>query len=141
MAAWTYWIITAVLLFVAELFTGTVYLLVLAAALLGAGLAVWLFGIGTAAALALAALLAAIGITVLYRLRPNRHGDAAIAANDLDIGALVRIESRLEGGLWRVSYRGTLWEARAVGGAELQAGSSARICGKEGIVLLIEQAA
>lgn len=141
MADWSYWMIAAVLLVVAELFTGTVYLLVLAASLAGAGLAVWLFGTGTGGAFLLASLLSAAGTAAVYRLRPNRKDAEAIIANDLDIGALVQIESPLGQDLWRVSYRGTLWEARSIRPVKFETGGSARICGKDGITLLIEQAA
>jgi len=43
MALWIYWLIAAVAVFMLELFSGTVYLLVLSAALAGAGLTAWLF--------------------------------------------------------------------------------------------------
>ena len=105
MALWTYWLIAAVAVFMLELFSGTVYLLVLSAALAGAGITAWLF---------------------------NAH-------NDLDIGSVVQIEQPLSGGAWRVFYRGTTWEARAARpNAHFQMGDNARICGKDGITLLIE---
>ena len=56
----------------------------------------------------------------------------------LRIGGIVHVEQELPGGTWRVFYRGTVWEARASGG--IVQGGSARICGKDGIVLLVEAA-
>ena len=50
----------------------------------------------------------------------------------------MHVEQELPGGTWRVFYRGTVWEARASGG--IVQGGSARICGKDGIVLLVEAA-
>ena len=53
--------------------------------------------------------------------------------------SVVQIEQPLSGGAWRVFYRGTTWEARAVRPhADFQMGDNARICGKDGITLLIE---
>ena len=55
MALWTYWLIAAVAVFMLELFSGTVYLLVLSAALAGAGLTAWLFNASAVASMLVAA--------------------------------------------------------------------------------------
>ena len=138
MAVWTYWFAAAVLVFVAEMFTGTVYLLVLSASCAGAGLASWLFGAGTVAGILTAAVLSAVGTAWVYQLRRSRP-HRTHRADDFDIGGTVQLERPLSGGRWRVFYRGTTWEARtAVPNAEFQMGDNARICGKDGIMLLIE---
>lgn len=136
MALWTYWLIAACLVFVAEIFTGTFYLLVLAAALGGAGVFTLLFSTDIQVGFLVAALLSVIGTVYVYKIRHRRrdHDDA-----DLDIGAMVQVEQPLSGGMWRVFYRGTTWDARAVDNSHhFQMGDTARICGKDGIVLLIE---
>jgi len=69
MALWTYWLIAAVAVFMLELFSGTVYLLVLSAALAGAGLTAWLFNASAVASMLVAAFLSAVGTLYVYRLR------------------------------------------------------------------------
>lgn len=140
MALWTYWLIAAVAVFMLELFSGTVYLLVLSAALAGAGLTAWLFNTSAVASMLVAAFLSAVGTLYVYRLRGKSPKNKALQQhNDLDIGSVVQIEQLLSGGAWRVFYRGTTWEARAARPhAHFQMGDNARICGKDGITLLIE---
>ena len=140
MALWTYWLIAAVAVFMLELFSGTVYLLVLSAALAGAGLTAWLFNTSAVASMLVAAFLSAVGTLYVYRLRGKSPKNKALQQhNDLDIGSVVQIEQPLSGGAWRVFYRGTTWEARAARPhAHCQMGDNARICGKDGITLLIE---
>lgn len=140
MALWTYWLIAAVAVFMLELFSGTVYLLVLSAALAGAGLTAWLLNASAVASMLVAAFLSAVGTLYVYRLRGKSPKNKVLQQhNDLDIGSVVQIEQPLSGGAWRVFYRGTTWEARAARPhAHFQMGDNARICGKDGITLLIE---
>ena len=140
MALWTYWFIAAVAVFVLEMFSGTVYLLVLSAALAGAGFCALLFNVNAVASVLVAAFLSAVGTLYVYRLRGKSPKNKALQQhNDLDIGSVVQIEKPLSGGAWRVFYRGTTWEARAARPhAHFQMGDNARICGKDGITLLIE---
>lgn len=140
MDAWTFWLIAAAVLFALELFAGTVYLLVLSAALCGAALAEWLFGLGWQGSLLAAAVLSLLGVAWVWRLRKAARAvrvESDAAANDLDIGALVLLQTPLAGGLWRVEYRGSIWEAQIVSGAAT-AGAAARIRAKNGNVLLLE---
>lgn len=138
MALWMFWLIAATLVFVLEMFMGTVYLLVLAAALAGTSVAAF-WGAGTTACLLIASLLSAAGIGCVYYLRRARSLKRNVSHdNDFDLGERVVVESRLTADLWRVQYRGTLWEARGMGSQDFQAGQQARICGKDGIILLIE---
>ena len=136
----TYWFIAAVAVFVLEMFSGTVYLLVLSAALAGAGFCALLFNVNAVASVLVAAFLSAVGTLYVYRLRGKSPKNKALQQhNDLDIGSVVQIEQPLSGGAWRVFYRGTTWEARAARPhAHFQMGDNARICGKDGITLLIE---
>ncbi|MDK4684647.1 NfeD family protein [Kingella negevensis] len=135
MALWTIWLIAAALIFTAEMFTGTVYLLVLAGALACSGALIWLLDLGISTALLCTGVLSLIGICLVQFGRSSRlskHSD------DFDVGELVQIEQPLGNGRWRVFYRGTTWEARPIRGEEFQMGDSAQICGKDGIVLLIK---
>ena len=93
MALWTYWLIAAVAVFMLELFSGTVYLLVLSAALAGAGLTAWLFNASAVASMLVAAFLSAVGTLYVYRLRGKSPKNKALQQhNDLDIGSVVQIE-------------------------------------------------
>lgn len=137
MAMWTFWLIASVLVFVIELFLGVVYLLVLSLAFLGAALSAFLFHFEMIGTLLIASIMSAIGIVLVYQFRKNASKDSD--NNDLDIGNIVQIEQSLSGGVWRVFYRGTTWEAQAEQAYYLfEAGEHARICAKNGITLIIE---
>lgn len=135
MALWMGFAAVAVLAFIVEMFTGTFYLLVFAAALAGAAAAA-AFGVNLSGSLLIAAFLSALGTAYVYRLRRQRRQTALDCSNDLDIGARVVLEAAAADMLWRVHYRGAVWEARDVSGS-LKAGDAAKIIGKDGIVLLI----
>ena len=110
-----YWFIAAVAVLVVEMFVGTLYLLIISAALAGAGAASLLFD-GSAVPI----------------LTP-----ADEAGNDLDIGQTVKILRRVSEGQYEVSYRGTTWQARALNARTAAEPSFAVIGGKEGNILLV----
>lgn len=123
MSDWTYWLIGAGILIVAELFIGTFYLLMIAIGLL-AGAFVAFLGAGGPLQ-TLAAALVGIGATmVLRRTRYARHGRFQ-AANDpsinLDIGQRVQVPQWQERRA-RVMYRGALWDVELRPGAEPETG-------------------
>lgn len=124
MADWTYWLIGAGILIVAELFIGTFYLLMIALGLVFGALAAWLGASGALQTL----VAAAIGIAatlVLRRTRFARSGRRP-AANDpsinLDIGQRVSVP-QWHGGRARVMYRGALWDVELGQGAIPEAGN------------------
>lgn len=130
-----YWLIMAILVFVAELFLGTVYLLVLSLSLFGAGLvAEWL---GADVAMWVAGILSLVGCIAVYHYK-QRHQSAPIAEDDLDKGQRVIVEEVLPTGEWRVWYRGALWEARIQGDGVLRKGDTAQIVGHDSNVLIIK---
>lgn len=133
----TIWFVTAALLLIAELFAGTVYLMVVSAALFGAGLVAGLTG-NVSGAILTAAVLSAAGIWLAQRwIRTYRRSKAEEAAqNDLDIGQTVQIVCHLYGDTYEVAYRGTHWQARALNQAAAEAYSGV-IAGKSGNTLLI----
>ena len=81
------WFIAAALILIFELFVGTIYLLVVSAALFGAGLAEVLFGQTTISVLT-AAVLAAVGIWWAkgWIRRHRRAPEIEAARSDLDVG-------------------------------------------------------
>lgn len=111
MSLW--WAIAGILLIIVEMLTGTFYLLVLGFAALGAAAAAWLgysFWVQ-------AVVTAAIAITGVILIRRFRGKTAPSAAQSLDIGQQVTLDSWVSeaDGIARVSYRNAQWEAQVVG--------------------------
>ena len=131
----TTWFIVAAAVLIVELFVGTVYLLVVSAALFGAGLVYWLTG-NTSIAVAAAAVLSAVGIWVVHS-KFKKTAPCQELNDDLDIGQTVQILRRLHGDCYEVAYRGTHWQAQAENADAVQTTSTAVITGKNGNVLLI----
>ena len=113
----------------------TVYLLVVSAALFGAGLVYWLTG-DTSIAVVAAAVLSAAGIWLVHG-KFKKTAPRQELNDDLDIGQTVHILRRLHGDCYEVSYRGTRWQAQAENADAVQTTSTAVITGKNGNVLLI----
>ena len=106
-AYWIWWIIAGALV-VAELVTGTFFLLALGVAFAVGGIAAWL-GASFEMQLLVAAVLAIAGSFAAHhwRRRMARHPDTVA----FDIGQAVRVQGWNPDGSARVSYRGTLWQA------------------------------
>jgi membrane protein implicated in regulation of membrane protease activity len=100
---------------VVELLTGTFYLLVLAIAAAAGALLAWL-GQPLAAQAGFAVAVGVVGVIIVHRYRV-RTGVGIPGGNAIDLGQRVTLESWINEaeGIARVSYRGTLWEARVVG--------------------------
>lgn len=117
MALYLLWAIAGFVLIIAELLTGTFYLLVLGvAALVGAlvaflGGAFWLQVILTAAA----ALVGVYGVHMWWQKHPKN----TTIGNSLDVGQTVVLEHWVNeaSGTARVKYRGSLWDAKVDGNA------------------------
>ena len=124
-----YWFIAAVAVLVVEMFVGTLYLLIISAALAGAGAASLLFD-GSA-------VISAVGLFWLHGFIKRRRTPADEVSNDLDIGQTVKILRRVSEGQYEVSYRGTTWQARALNARAAAEPSFAVIGGKEGNILLV----
>ena len=131
-----YWFIAAVAVLVVEMFVGTLYLLIISAALAGAGAASLLFD-GSAVPILTAAAISAVGLFGLHGFIKRRRTPADEVSNDLDIGQTVKILRRVSEGQYEVSYRGTTWQARALNARPSAEPSFAVIGGKEGNILLV----
>ena len=133
-----YWFIAAALILIVELFIGTIYLLVVSAALFGAGLAALLFD-NSSISILTAAVLSAIGIWWAKGwIKRHRHPPAEEAArNDLDIGQTVQITRHLHGNLYEVAYRGAQWQAQAESAMNAATPHTAEKTKKNGNILLI----
>ena len=130
------WIVLGFLLIIAELLTGTFYLLVMGVgAFAGAGIA---WGGGSFFLQAFGAgAVALLGTGVVLYLTPKRVANAS--DNLLDRGQPVELESWVDpaSGLARVKHRGASWEARVMSDARPAPGTLLYIIGTEGQVLQV----
>ena len=140
MSDWTIWLIGAGILVIAELFTGTFYLLMIALGLCAGALAALAGLSGPLQTL----VAAAVGVAATLVLRRSRFGKAARgeAANDpnmnLDIGQRVSVP-QWQGRRARVMYRGALWDVELRPGASDQPGDF-RIVEVHGNRLIVAEA-
>lgn len=119
------WFLIALALGIAELLTGTFYVLMVALGLVAGGLAAW-GGAGIALQLLAAATIGLVGVLILRRSRFGRieeKGDVAHNPNvNLDIGQTVQVDTWREDGTARVWYRGAQWDAQLEPGAPKKQG-------------------
>ena len=134
-----YWLIAAVILVVLEMFVGTFYLLVIAAALASVGLTEWLFATGMEFNLALLGVLCLGGIFLARRYQKRRASDHVQVNLPLDINQAVKIEQHLHDNVYQVHYRGTVWQAQLqdTQDIDIDIGQTAYISARQGNVLFI----
>ena len=131
----TLWALTGLVLVIAELVTGTFYLLMLGLAAFGAALAAWLgfeFSVQTVVAIVVSSL-GCWGVHV-YKAK-NRAQQMA----PIDAGMPASFESWLDPGgrLARVRYRGASWDARVEGGEALEPGATVYVLATDGNTLRV----
>jgi membrane protein implicated in regulation of membrane protease activity len=131
-AYWIWWIIAGGLV-VAELVTGTFFLLALGVAFGIGGLAA-LVGAAFEIQLLVAGIVAIAGIFLAHRWR--RRNAPALAEPVFDIGQTVRVQAWNPDGTARVAYRGTLWQAEAAA-PDVPRGDTMVIVGVRGSTLVI----
>ena len=133
MADYIMWAAAGLILVIAELVTGTFYLLVLGIAALAGG-AVAFFGLGFWGQAIVSALIAVIGVVWIHQRRSRMESPAMSSP---DLGQPVTWESWLNerDHLARVRYRGASWEARVVGEAAPQPGDMLYISAVDGNTL------
>lgn len=129
------WLAAAAVIFLIEMFMGTVYLLVLSASFLGAALAAWWFG--HEVAIWVASSLSLLGCIGVWRYK-LRHAISMQPDDDLDIGQTVLLQNQMATGDWCVQYRGTMWTARSAFAGSLKSGTTATIIGRDGNILIIQ---
>jgi membrane protein implicated in regulation of membrane protease activity len=120
---WIWWIAGLAML-IAELFTGTFYLLVIAIALAAGGLVAY-FDTGIAMQLVTAAAVGFAGALILRNSKFGRpqNGDSARDFNvNIDIGNRIVVANWDEHGRARVSYRGAQWDVQLIEGAPKTSG-------------------
>jgi len=123
MADWMNWLVGAGILVIAELFTGTFYLLMIAIGLALGALAALLGASGPVQTL-VAAATGLVATSLLHRSRfgrPAKQDPSRDRNVNLDIGARVAVPSWQDGRA-RVMYRGALWDVELGPGALPEAG-------------------
>lgn len=132
------WFVAALILFIAELFVGSFYLLIISFSLVGAGLAAFLFE-HSAVPILTAVMIASVGLYWVQRYSKRHKNQAEAVHDDLDIGQTVQIVRHLHDQIYEVFYRGSYWQARVMNTTHLVAAhTTASIVGKESNTLLID---
>ena len=115
----TMWWLLAGVLVIAELLTGTFYLLMLALGAVVGALAAH-FGLGSVSQIVAAALLGALAVLVCYLLRkrsPRRQPASSNRDVNMDVGETVTIDQWGPDGTAQVRYRGANWTVMVRPGA------------------------
>ena len=127
MEASTLWWIAAAVLVIAEMLTGTVYLLALAAGLMAGALAAHA-GLSMTVQLLIAAAIG-VGSTLVWHFSKTRQSRAQNkpatfnADVNQDIGAQVQVDAWNADGTAQINYRGAQWTVLARHGADHLIGS------------------
>lgn len=109
----TIWWLAAGAVVVAELLTGSFYLLMVAVGLVAAALAAHL-GLPMALQIVTAAIVGGGAVVAWYLVKKRRPGDPSARADrsvNLDVGETIMIESWSPDGTTSVKYRGATWTA------------------------------
>lgn len=129
------WAIVGLVLVIAELLTGTFYLLMLGVAAFGAAGAAWL-GLGFGAQILVAALVSAIGC---YGVHVYREKSKTRQMAPIDAGMPASFETWIDAParLARVRYRGAPWEARVDGFEAVETGATLYVLTADGNTLKV----
>jgi membrane protein implicated in regulation of membrane protease activity len=131
------WAVGGLVLVIAELLTGTFYLLMLGVAAFGAAAAAWL-GLGVGSQIVVAALVAGIGC---YGVHVYGKKNRAQQMAPLDAGMPASFESWIDPAarIAQVRYRGAPWEARVDGADGLEPGSTLYVVATDGNTLKVSK--
>ncbi len=107
------WWLAAGIVVVAEMLTGTFYLLMMAVGLVAAALAAHM-GLSSALQITVAALVGGAAVVAWHFAKRKRAGDPSPRADrsvNLDVGETILIEGWNADGTTTVKYRGATWTA------------------------------
>ena len=138
---WLVWLLAGFVLVIAELVTGTFYLLVIGVGAFVGALVAWFGGAVVAQAL-IAGVVAVIGAILVHRWHARQPATPQ-GSNVLDRGQPVVLEgwANETARIARVKYRGTTWDARLARGEDRPApGSTLYIEGQDGNTLVVAAA-
>jgi membrane protein implicated in regulation of membrane protease activity len=136
---WLVWVVLGFVLVIAELLTGTFYLLVIGIGAFAAAVVAWLGGNELVQAV-VGGVVALGGTVYVHRSRHAGRADLNREEGMLDRGQPVVLEgwANEAAGLARVRYRGTSWDARIANGeAHPVPGATLYIASQEGNTLVL----
>ena len=139
MELWLIWTVAGFALVIAELVTGTFYLLVIALGAFAGALVAYLGGNEMVQAV-VGSVVAIGGAIAVHHWHSRRRQADKGHANLLDLGQPVVLESwaNESAGIARVKYRGTSWDARlASTSPRPEPGSTLYIEGQDGGMLIV----
>lgn len=115
----TIWLVAGFVLAIAEIFTGSFYLLVLAAgAFTGAGLAHFC-GLSLSETAVAASVVAVLGVAYVHVRLRNSAAAYSDSSQSLDVGNKVYVEQFREDKTGSAMYRGTNWFVQYVGPSDV----------------------
>ena len=141
MELWLVWIVAGFALVIAELLSGTFYLLVIGVGAFAGAVVAWM-GFNMLVQAAVGGVVAIGGAIAVHHWHARqKSGDAQ--SNFLDRGQPVVLEgwANESANLARVKYRGTSWDARVAAGDRPAPGTTLYIEGQEGNTLVVVAAA
>lgn len=122
MGDWVWWFVLAFVLVVAELLTGTFYLMVIAIALAAAGVAS-LLGAPMVLQLVIAVVVGFGGALLLRRMRFGKlQNNEAEPLQNMDVGQTLHVQRWTGDRTARASYRGAQWDIELAPGEDPQSG-------------------
>jgi len=135
MEPWLAWGVLGLVLVIAELLSGTFYLLVLGIAAFGAAGAAGL-GLAFAVQAIIACVVAGAGCYGVHAYRANNRAQQMAP---IDAGMPASFESWIDSGarLARVRYRGASWDARVEGAEALEPGATVYVLTADGNTLKV----
>ena len=138
METWLIWVVVGFGLVIAELVTGTFYLLVIALGFFAAGACAALNANFIVQAV-VGSAVAMVGAWFIHHWHESQRMKDAGKSNMLDRGQPVVLEgwTNESAGIARVRYRGASWDARVPQGPHPETGATLYIEGQEGSVLLV----
>lgn len=132
------WFAFALIFLMAELFSTTLYLLVMSIALFTAGLADVFLNTSATVNFGIVAAMTFLGCFIAYQYNQKRKKRRSHRTDDLDLQQLVSIEGVNAAGDIEVRYRGAIWQARFIEDNQPTNTQQAMIVGKEGNLLIIQ---
>ena len=142
MELWLVWMVAGFALIIAELVTGTFYLLVIGVGAFAGGLAAWL-GANLVMQAGLGSAIAIAGAIAVHHWHSRQRAGEPAQGNLLDRGQPVVLEgwANETARIARVQYRGTTWDARIARSDERPApGTTLYIEAQEGNTLVVAAA-
>jgi membrane protein implicated in regulation of membrane protease activity len=138
METWVIWAIIGFGLVIAEMVTGTFYLLVISLGFFAAA-ACEALGANFLLQAIVGSVVALVGAWLVHHWHESQRTKDGGKSNLLDRGQAVVLEgwTNESAGIARVRYRGASWDARVPAGEHPQTGATLYIEGQEGSMLLL----